>query len=129
MQLLGLTEYQFHDRIMKGRIPEAKHRHWGKRAWTLAEVRSILSSWKARELPYRWGLPKKAFYTSGEVAEIVGVTWEQLRYAIELGRVTDCKGRDGQGHRRWTEAEVERAVREMATAVVDAEDSRNPSLA
>jgi hypothetical protein len=43
---------------------------------------------------------------SGEVAEIVGLTLEQLRYAIELGRVTDCKGRDGQGtvagrRRRW----------------------------
>lgn len=57
-------------------------------------------------------LPKKAFYTSGEVAEILGVTWESLRHAIELGRVADCKERDGQGHRRWTEAEVERVVAE-----------------
>lgn len=29
---------------------------------------------EARELPYRLGLPKKAFNTSGKVAEILGVT-------------------------------------------------------
>jgi hypothetical protein len=103
------------DRITKRLIPNATHRRWGKRAWDArrSALHPLLSSWKARELPYRWGLPKKAFYTSGEVAEIVGVTWEQLRYAIELGHVTDCEGGDEQGHRRWTEAEVERTVLEF----------------
>lgn len=47
-----------------------------------------------------------------DLAEILGVTWEQLRYAIDLGRVTDCEGRDELGHRRWREKEVDRAVEE-----------------
>lgn len=113
MTILGLTQHQFNDRIAKGLIPAATKTRWGKRAWTLAQMREIAAAWSERGKPYRWGLAKKPFYASGEVAEILGITWEDLRYAIESGRIADCKGRDGQGHRLWTEAEVERVVGEF----------------
>jgi hypothetical protein len=58
-------------------------------------------------------LTVKPVHTSTDVAQALGITWEQLRYAIEQGRVTDCVGRDGQGHRIWTAEEVERAVGEF----------------
>jgi hypothetical protein len=48
--------------------------------------------------------------------EILGIKWEHLRYAIELSRATDCEGRDGQGHRRWTEAGIELALAEVGGA-------------
>jgi hypothetical protein len=63
-----------------------------------------------------------------------GVTSEQLRCAIELGRLADCKERDEQGLRVWRAEEVERAVKEFAAlgrvghvGREDANDSRGVS--
>ncbi|MGO8998735.1 MAG: MerR family transcriptional regulator [Polyangiaceae bacterium] len=58
------------------------------------------------------GSPFRERYTSAEVAQALGVTWEQLRYAIEQGRLPECRERDGQGRRVWTAEEVERLVSE-----------------
>lgn len=109
-KVLGLSSWSISNRIAKGLIPHGTQRHRGNHAWSLAEVCEIARNVPAVDQPHRWGLPKKDFYTSGDVAEIVGVTWEQLRYAIKLGRVAECHTRDDQGHRMWTEVEVERAA-------------------
>jgi hypothetical protein len=37
--------------------------------------------------------------TSTEVARVSRVTWGQLRYATELGRLADCKERDEKRRR------------------------------
>ena len=83
-------------------------------------VEGVLLDSRAAAVPAR-AFPRRRTHER-EVAEIVGVTWEQLRYAIELGRVTDCEGRDGQGHRRWTEAEVERVLEEFGVAVREGQE-------
>jgi DNA invertase Pin-like site-specific DNA recombinase len=119
-KLLGWSEWMMKDRTAKGILLEPKKRKGDKRAWTADEVRELLVRVKAGGEPGRWGLPKKASYSSGEVAHIVGVTWEQLRYAIEKGKATDCAARDREGHRIWTEAEVERLVGEFEARVSSA---------
>lgn len=55
----------------------------------------------------RWGLPTKPSYSTGEVTRALGITWGQLRYAIEQGTVTGKLGRDGNGHRMWSETDVD----------------------
>jgi DNA-binding transcriptional MerR regulator len=112
--VLGWSEWMLQDRLAKGLIPEPSARHWGKRAWTAAEVRAAVTRVKEAQSGGPAGLPMKPFYTSTDVANLLGLTWEQLRYAIELGRVPDCRERDAQGHRVWTREEVERAVTESA---------------
>jgi DNA invertase Pin-like site-specific DNA recombinase len=129
--VLRLTDHQLRHRLATKMISEGKQQRWGKRAWTLEEMSAIWSAWNARELLYRWGLPKKAFYASADVCSIIGVTWEQLRYAIEKGRVVDCTERDSQGHRRWAAAEVERAVVQFGHAggqVAGAEDTTTAGI-
>src|ERR1019366_3347651 len=51
---------------------------------------------------------------STDVVQALGITGDQLRYAIEQGRITDCAERDDHGRRLWTMEEVERAVREFS---------------
>jgi DNA invertase Pin-like site-specific DNA recombinase len=105
-KLLGWSEWMLHDRLSKNILPEPTHRKWGKRAWTADEVRDVL----ARTQGGPAGLPRKPSYTSTEVAQALGVTWEQLRYLIKQGRVADCRTRGEQGRRAWTMAEVELVV-------------------
>jgi hypothetical protein len=51
-------------------------------------------------------MPKKNFYTTGDLTAALGVSWGQLRYAIEQGRIPDASKRDASGHRLWSETEV-----------------------
>ena len=113
MRVLGLTEHQFNHQLAKGLIARGTHERWGKMAWSLDELRAVVAAWTSRELPYRWGLPKKAFNTTGDLVQILGPNFERIRYLIEARAITDCKGRDERGHRWWTEAEVERAVEQL----------------
>jgi len=103
---LGLTEHQFVDRVRKGEIPEATQKHWGHKAWSLQDVRTILRERAERQATYRWGLPRKTSYTTGDITSALGITWGQLRYAMAHGRLPEPR-RDAQGRRFWTEAEVE----------------------
>ena len=82
----------------------------GKRAWTLEEVRVAKAAYEATQQEYRWGMPKKRWYTSGDVAQILGINWERLRYLLDTRQLSDCKRRGSKGERLWTEGEVERAV-------------------
>lgn len=108
--MLGLSEHQLRDAMAKGAIPEPAGRVHGKRAWSPDEMRALKRQFSERCAPHRWGLPKKPFYTSGDVCEVLGIGWERLRYLLDTGRLADCARRDAGGARRWTEAEVERAV-------------------
>jgi hypothetical protein len=40
--------------------------------------------------------------------------WQyQLPINIDTGEMSDCNDRDSHGQRRWTEAEIERAIEEV----------------
>jgi hypothetical protein len=104
---LGLSSHQFRDRLAKGLVPRAGLSRWGKPAWSLAEVREILARQEAREAEHRWGLPRKATYTTGDITGALGISWGQLRYAIERGFIQATPSRDANGHRVWSEADVE----------------------
>lgn len=112
-KLLNLTDHQFVDRLKTGVIPEASNKFRGHRAWTADEVQSIQSGWQEATPPGRWGLPQKEFHTTGDLARILGLGFERIRYLIITGAITDCNTRDSQGRRRWTETEIERAIEEV----------------
>lgn len=105
-KVLGLTEHQFVGRVQKGEIPAATQKHWGHKAWSLQDVRTILRERVERQATYRWGLPRKTSYTTGDITSALGITWGQLRYAMAQGRVPEPR-RNTQGRRFWTEAQVE----------------------
>lgn len=106
-QALGLSSHQFRDRLGKGLVPGARLRKWGKPAWSLAEVRDLLDRQAAQQADHRWGLPRKATYTTGDITSAFGITWGQLRYAVERGLIQATPGRDANGHRVWSEVDVE----------------------
>lgn len=106
-QALGLSIHQFRDRLGKGQVSRATQTKSGNPAWSLAEVREILGARASRAADQRWGMPKKASYTTGDITSAFGITWGQLRYAIEGGLIRASPGRDANGHRVWTEADVE----------------------
>lgn len=110
LHVLGWSDWMLTDRLRRGLLPEPSHRVGGKRAWTPDEVRAALARQDTEPKPYRWGLPRKPFYATPEVIRILGTCWQKLRYAIDTGRVTDCGQRDANGHRMWTEVEVEQAL-------------------
>jgi len=107
---LGLTSHQVVERIEKGIIPEPAVRGRGTRRWTLTEVKAIVRAVEAQSLPYRWGLPKKSYYSTPDVTRILDMKWSKLRHAIDTGRIQDCKKRNANGHRMWTEHEIETAL-------------------
>lgn len=110
-EMLGLREHQVGHRLSAGEILEPAERIGGKRAWSPVEMAEIRRRFYERRAPHRWGLPRKALYTSGDVCLALGIEWERLRYLLAMGVLPDCAGRSRSGQRRWTEAEVERVVR------------------
>jgi len=76
-------------------------------------------------------MPKKNSYSTGDLTAALGVTWGQLRYAIEQERIPAASKRDASGHRLWTEAEVEAVVAffgERAGAAEPPQDSNASRL-
>ena len=56
---------------------------------------------RRRDLP-----PRREWYSTGDVCEAIGITWERLHYLLDRGRLPGCQERKGRT-RQWTEAEVE----------------------
>ena len=85
----------------------------GVRYWTEEEVKAAEEAYKkhtAEPEPYRWGLPKMERYYRSDVASILGVKGERVRYMVDRGMIPAPARRDGRGARFWTEDEVERLV-------------------
>lgn len=106
-QALGLSIHQLRDRLTKGQVSRATQTKSGKPAWSLAEVRDLLGRQASQAAEHRWGMPTKASYTTGDITSAFGITWGQLRYAVERGFIRATPGRDANGHRVWSEADVE----------------------
>jgi hypothetical protein len=51
--------------------------------------------------------PRNAAYSTGDVTSAFGITWGQLRYAVERRLIRASPGRDANGHRVWSQADVE----------------------
>jgi len=99
-------------KIKTGRIPHPPGRHRNGKMWTEAEVEAvekILAEPEPPEPVYRWGLPKKERYTSGDVCRALGIEWGRLRYLLGKGVLPDCQERRGR-IRQWTEDEIEAVV-------------------
>ena len=106
---LGRKPDWIRHKVKTGKIPAPTRRYRNGGVWTLAEVEAIEKALTEPELEFRWGLPRKDRYTSGDVAKIIGVKLERLRYLIDRGRLPDCQERKGR-MRQWTEDEVEAVV-------------------
>lgn len=120
MQLLGLTNAMFVARLASGVIPAPEGRQRVHRVWTLDELRAM----KAIQNPGEWGLPNKPLYTTGELSQVLGLSWDRIRRYIQRGVLPESKSRDANGHRVWTKAEMRAAVeaiQALASASVPAQ--------
>lgn len=106
-QVLGLSVFQFSSRVRNREIAGPSRTYRGRDAWSSNDIRAILKSRTEDEAAQRWGLPRKGAYTTGEITTAFGITWGQLRYALESGRLTVSVSRDANGHRIWREADLE----------------------
>ena len=82
----------------------------GVRYWTEAEALEAEESYKrhtAEPEMGRWGLPKKERYYRPDVAEILGMTEGQVRYAVKKGRIPKGAGVDAWARPFWGEVEIE----------------------
>lgn len=121
---LGVSEHRLRTLIVSGEVPEPAVKVHGRRAWSIQEVRAVLAQRvRAGELN-RWGMPRKAFYSSGDVCDILEIGFEKLRYLLKTLALPDCAQRNRSGQRRWTEQEVERIVegRQRASRKTDGDD-------
>jgi hypothetical protein len=94
------------DRLRIGALAEPQGKVWGKRAWTLAELRALNRSLDPGPT-YLGGLPRLSWHRTERVAQICGVKYERLRYLLRRGVAEGPSGRDGSGRRQWSEADVE----------------------
>lgn len=116
-QAAGITEYELRELLARGLIAGPTGRRGGKRVWTGAELRDLIGVVRQQRAPHRWGMSKRTYYSSGDVCRILGMSWERLRYLLDVGALPDCEGRGAGGQRKWTELEVARIVAAHAQLV------------
>ena len=111
---LGLKGSQAVNYLLKtGVLPQPAQVMGGGRHWNEEEAKEAEAAYKAHTAepePYKWDLPKKERYYRSDVAKVLGVNGERVRYMVDRAMIPEPAGRDNRGARFWTEEEVERLV-------------------
>ena len=109
---LGLTVDALRRYVRIGVLAEPGGRHGDKRVWTddeLDDAQAALRHHRGEDKPKRWGLPVAHEYSRYDLAKIVGLSPDRIRYLIKKGDIADPP-RDARGRRVWTPEQVEELV-------------------
>jgi len=111
---LGVKDHRAVNHLLRGRVlaPPAMV-EGGVRYWTEDEAQGAEEAYRrhtAEPEAGRWGLPRKERYYRPDIAHVLGMTENQVRYAVKVGRIPVGSGVDEWSRPFWTEVEVEGVV-------------------